>query len=203
LANESGPQRFKKNEIRAPSENQIRDRSQFLLLSAGNQAMPKDGLNRGPDLRDPSSLHAQGDCRGPQDRRNQGPYVFGIAESTAHTFTAGSLRPPVGGSRPCQSPIRKSAHRLPESAGNPDSVSWPKALSIRVSRLRSDSNCLIRVAGICRNGACKRSGLLVSFTSPGLKRSGPRMDRPYRASGIGASLPWAVGPGWYGARRWR
>jgi hypothetical protein len=29
------------------------------------------------------------------------------------------------------------------------------------------------------------------------------MARPYRAAGIGASVTWADGPGWYGARRWR
>ena len=81
--------------------------------------------------------------------------------------------------------VHEPAQRLPESAGNRDSVSWPKALSIRVSRLRSDSNGLICVAGICRNGAGKRRVLLVPFTSPGLKGSGRRMGRPYRASGIG------------------
>jgi len=29
------------------------------------------------------------------------------------------------------------------------------------------------------------------------------MARPYRASGIGVPITWAVGPGWYGSRRWR
>ena len=32
-------------------------------------------------------------------------------------------------------------------------------------------------------------------------RSG--MARPYRARGMDASITWAVGPGWYRARRWR
>jgi len=32
---------------------------------------------------------------------------------------------------------------------------------------------------------------------------GAMMGRPYRAGGIGVSVTWADGPGWYGARRWR
>ena len=79
---------------------------------------------------------------------------------------------------------------------------------------RSVANCMRRGLAVC----CSRGPTARNHTSlgqrpryrdcvdsGGLKARpiGKEMARPYRASAIGASVTWAVGPGWYGARRWR
>ena len=81
-------------------------------------------------------------------------------------------------------------------------VRWRRACSKRSGHLSSLRNG----APLQTWGIAVLSPRLSSRSPSGTRGFGDGatvMGRPYRAGGIGVSVTWADGPGWYGARRWR